>query len=403
MDRDAQIHNLFSVLESAVRLVANIDCVSGGIDDWFRKGHHLSYQERWDRFRDIRRKANASWIEHYGELLDKSQEMLDPLTDLYWRIKPQLAPITFCDKSDDMIVQTAELLRAAVRWHNDDGGYWKAFRDAPDHDEAQRNREQIEASDARYPLREKEGREWINHLRDARGLMLLAADNKPATKPERVRAGAAFVAAGHQLSPEQMKRIADGFREVGEHVREAMREANRELDTWNLPPIEDIEDAIRLAESTGRKPDQMTYREIIEWAIEYQKERTIRGFSREESPAVTPINANGNTVAAKPTKGVGFIDVAQFVIDRGWEREIKVASKLAKRWADKEKDRPQSIGLSKRYKSRPIFKVSDALKYLDQFMTLDADERKELRQFLNGVADTPRDEPSESVGNRRKA
>lgn len=105
---------------------------------------------------------------------------------------------------------------------------------------------------------------------------------------------------------------------------------------------------------------------------------------------------------SEPRKGVGLVDVAQFVINRGWERNIKNARELAKRWADKEKFRPESIGKSKVYKSRPIFKVSDAIKYLDQFIPLDADERKEIRQYLTGVAKPPRDEVSESVGNRRK-
>lgn len=96
-------------------------------------------------------------------------------------------------------------------------------------------------------------------------------------------------------------------------------------------------------------------------------------------------------------KGVGFIDVAQFVIDRNWEQQTSTPRLLAKKWTDRDSDRAKewrrkSIGWDPSYSSRPLYRVSDAMNFCQPHLpSLDLEERKELKQYLNGVAKTPND------------
>jgi hypothetical protein len=166
------------------------------------------------------------------------------------------------------------------------------------------------------PFSEATGGENFGHLRDARGLIPLAADKSPVTvsattETEKVSAGAAFVAAGHQLTPEQKKRIADQFQEVGEHVHDAMNEANRELETWGLPPIKTLDEASDLARATGRVPDRMTYAEIIDWAVEYRRERVIRGITLNDPKRTGDISPPLNDITRELLIAMFEADLSQ--------------------------------------------------------------------------------------------
>lgn len=60
-------------------------------------------------------------------------------------------------------------------------------------------------------------------------------------------------------------------------IKEAMRQLDRELESWGLPAVSsDPCKLYELASLTGRNADHMTYEEVVHWAIELKQEATIR-------------------------------------------------------------------------------------------------------------------------------
>lgn len=182
MNTENTIRRLFATLENAVRSIAGIDATSSGLRDWFRSDHHIQRQERWNVLRELRSANNRNHIVWYAEILDDVSAMLESVNAVYERSIPKFPQVTFDDRTLEPIDATRELLSAVIDWHSADGGYWE-YQDATNADNAQEIQAQIELSESLYPMREAEGRELIQKLRHARGLMLLTLDTMPGQRP----------------------------------------------------------------------------------------------------------------------------------------------------------------------------------------------------------------------------
>lgn len=107
--------------------------------------------------------------------------------------------------------------------------------------------------------------------------------DRKANPRDSFKTGQAYAALAANLSgSKDWERYKEKFTRLAKFVGSVTEEANRELQTWGLPTVQDIEDLFDLAVHTGRHPDNMTYYEVVDWAIEIQKERTIRGLIGEE-------------------------------------------------------------------------------------------------------------------------
>lgn len=59
---------------------------------------------------------------------------------------------------------------------------------------------------------------------------------------------------------------------------------NRELSTWNLPPIATCNDLATIVKSFGRNPNGWDPPTMLEWIVQVQRERVIRGLPPIDNP-----------------------------------------------------------------------------------------------------------------------
>jgi hypothetical protein len=176
---EKSVHVLFRNLERAVQLAAKTNVIEGGLHEWFRKDHHLTFQVRWDMLREIRHKSNVDFPDCYQRERAEIIQGLNDLWEVYARAKPRLCKVEYRGRRIDAIDATLELINDTIKWHHDDGGYWYYFPTATNAEEANTIWTQLKNSNARYPMGKVHGLELIEALRESCGIMLLTLDAMP--------------------------------------------------------------------------------------------------------------------------------------------------------------------------------------------------------------------------------
>jgi len=83
-----------------------------------------------------------------------------------------------------------------------------------------------------------------------------------------------------KIGEESWQRLQEAGKKQGEALAEYVEQwtldTNLKLESWDLPKVTSLESLEDLARLTGRKPDTMTAGEVVDWALERQKEVSIR-------------------------------------------------------------------------------------------------------------------------------